>query len=240
MTERGRGDVVRDARRLAIGPSALHWDGTRLVIEIDERGTPLPKRVRGRVVVEPRALTGVDVALDAEGRHRWTPYAPCARVWVELSQPALRWRGAAYVDGNHGDAPIDEAFRRWDWLRAARPDGSTVVVYDPTPVDGAAGRLTAARFAPDGTIDRLEPAARRPLPPSRWWRIPRAVRADGDAAADAAVVRTLEDTPFYARSLVELTVGGRRGLAVHESLEATRLRSPLVQRLLPFRMPRRA
>jgi carotenoid 1,2-hydratase len=54
-------------------------------------------------------------------------------------------------------------------------------------------------------------------------------------------VRTLEDTPFYARSL--LSVGNNAGvarLAMHESLDLERFRSPWVRRLLPFRMRREA
>ena len=55
------------------------------------------------------------------------------------------------------------------------------------------------------------------------------------------MLRTLEDTPFYARSLIEMADGrGQRVPAVHETLDVPRLVSPLVQAMLPFRMPRRA
>ena len=45
---------------------------------------------------------------------------------------------------------------------------------------------------------------------------------------------TLEDTPFYARSVL---VNGS-DLTMHESLSLDRFRSPWVQVMLPFRMPR--
>jgi carotenoid 1,2-hydratase len=54
----------------------------------------------------------------------------------------------------------------------------------------------------------------------------------------AEVTRTLEDTPFYARSLVRKRLLGSNALAVHESLDLDRFRQPWVQCLLPFRMPR--
>jgi len=59
-------------------------------------------------------------------------------------------------------------------------------------------------------------------------------------AAAPQVVRTLEDTPFYARSVVRTQLCGQTVEAMHETLSATRFASPMVQALLPFRMPRRA
>jgi carotenoid 1,2-hydratase len=57
--------------------------------------------------------------------------------------------------------------------------------------------------------------------------------------ADAlARVRTVEDTPFYARSMV-MPDGSRGAQVVHESLSLARFDSRWVQALLPFRMWRR-
>ena len=55
---------------------------------------------------------------------------------------------------------------------------------------------------------------------------------------DAAIVDTLEDTPFYARSTLAATLCGERTLGVHESLDLDRFNHPVVQWMLPFRMPR--
>ena len=55
----------------------------------------------------------------------------------------------------------------------------------------------------------------------------------------ASVLSTWEDAPFYARSALETTLFGERVEAVHESLSLTRFVSPIVQWMLPFRMPRR-
>jgi carotenoid 1,2-hydratase len=54
------------------------------------------------------------------------------------------------------------------------------------------------------------------------------------------LLRTLEDTPFYARSLIAADVGGERGTGLHESLCMRRFSKGWVQTLLPFRMPRLA
>jgi carotenoid 1,2-hydratase len=50
---------------------------------------------------------------------------------------------------------------------------------------------------------------------------------------------TLVDAPFYARSIIDTTLYGEPVEAVHESLLLNRFRSPVVQAMLPFRMPRR-
>ena len=82
----------------------------------------------------------------------------------------------------------------------------------------------------------FEAPGRVPLPRTRIWRIPRATRADPDTPA--TVLETLEDTPFYARSVVASRLQGDQVTAIHESLSLDRFRQPWVQMLLPFRMPR--
>jgi carotenoid 1,2-hydratase len=88
---------------------------------------------------------------------------------------------------------------------------------------------------PDGGVEALTPPPVTPLPPS-LWRIRRATRAEGGGAT---IMRTLEDTPFYARSELRTRLGGTECAAVHESLDLDRFRQRWVQLLLPFRMPRR-
>jgi carotenoid 1,2-hydratase len=217
----------------------VHWDGQALLIDIDEVCSPLPRRVRGRVRVHPQGLCAFVAPLDGAGRHRWGPIAPCARVEVELERPGLRWSGQAYLDSNEGDEPVDLAFVGWDWSRANLRDGSTAVVYDVRPAASsgqAADRLIAQRFAPDGRCAAFEPPPRRRLPRSRWG-LSRAQR--GDPGAPVSVRQTLEDTPFYVRSVVDASLLGEPVTAVHESLDVPRLVSLPVQGMLPFRMPRR-
>jgi carotenoid 1,2-hydratase len=238
MTERSRARLSRSAGALSIGPSSLSWDGDTLDIDVDERANPLPWRVHGRIRVMPQALCRFDAALDAAGRHRWGPIAPAARVEVALDAPALSWSGHAYVDSNEGDEPIADAFANWDWLRATLDDDSTVVVYDVRPRLGGADRLIAARFAADGGSTLVEAAPRQDLPPTAW-RIRRATRSE-PGTEPARVVRTLEDTPFYARSLLQSTLCGERVVSMHESLDLGRLSARAVRLMLPFRMPRLA
>jgi carotenoid 1,2-hydratase len=240
MTERCARHVQREARDFVIGPSRVGWRDDALHIDIDERSAPLPRAVRGTLRLRPQGLSRFVAALDARGLHRWGPIAPCARIEVQMQSPALRWSGAAYFDSNEGDEPIERAFTRWDWLRTApAADGASAVLYDVLPRDERRGasRLLAQRFHADGSASPFEAASRQALPATPLWRVARQVRA---GEAPARVLHTLEDTPFYARSLIELALpGGPRVAAVHETLDVTRLRSPVVQAMLPFRMPRR-
>ena len=54
------------------------------------------------------------------------------------------------------------------------------------------------------------------------------------------IVSTLEDTPFYVRSLLRTDLLGEKVTAVHESLDIPRVISLPVRMMLPWRMPRRA
>ncbi len=234
MTERGRRHVRREPAALRIGPSAMRFTGGRLEVDIDEICAPLPWRLRGRIVLTPQALHERSYMLEERGSHRWTPYAPCARIEVRLERPAQHWEGVAYFDSNTGDEPLENGFESWTWSRAALP-GGTAVLYDVTPRHGAP-RSLGLKFDPAGGVEEIEPPPRIALRRSGWG-VDRQTRAD--AGREVSVRDTLEDAPFYSRSLLDTHVGGSPAVAIHESLSLDRFRSPWVQCLLPFRMPRR-
>ena len=236
MTERSATRLTRGPSRLKIGPSQMHWNGAELVIDIDEVTAPFPSPLKGQVRVRPEALFDTAYPLDAAGRHHWCPIAPCARVEVAFDQPALRWSGSAYLDSNRGTRPLEDDFVRWDWSRARSPDGQTAVLYDVARRTGEPVSLSLA-FDPSGSVCPFDAPPHSPLPPSRW-RIARGTRSD--TGTTPRIKESLEDGPFYARSLLETQLRGITVPAVHESLDLDRFRSPWIQWMLPFRMPRRS
>ena len=234
MTERGRSALRRDASRLEIGPSSLSWDGTSLTIRIDEVTAPLPSRIRGTVRVFPRAVAGQPYRLDQAGRHFWAPIAPSAHVEVKLDRPSLNWSGSGYLDSNWGSEPLESAFQRWEWSRAILKDGGAAVLYDVTQRDGHRPPL-GLRFAPNGGVEHFEAPPRVRLP-NTAWRVRRGTLVDPQQTA--RVTETLEDTPFYTRSVLETHLLGEPVTAMHESVCLDRFSTRWVQTLLPFRIPR--
>ncbi len=235
MTERGKGSLDRSRTHFRVGPSALRWENGGLTITLDEIGAPFPKRIRGAVRLTPAALTGRAFQLDEPGRHRWRPIAPVARVEARFDDPALAWSGPGYMDSNIGMEPIAAAFHNWDWSRAPCRDGAAVL-YDMRRRAGGR-KVMALMIGQDGSIRDFDPPPATTLPPGRIWRARRAIGCE--AGGSAQVLHTLEDTPFYARSLVKTRLLGEDVTAFHESLDCDRLRRPWVRMLLPFRMPRR-
>jgi carotenoid 1,2-hydratase len=233
LTERGARAVHRAEDRLMIGPSSLTWDGLGLTVRIDEVAVPLPRRIGGTVRLHPCAVEHRELALDPGGRHRWRPIAPCARVEVALDSPGLSWSGSAYLDTNAGDRPLEADFTRWDWSRTPVP-GGTVVLYDITSRNTARHLALAMRYSEAGGVEDFEPPPTTSLPLTRW-RVAR--RIGSEAGGSATVIATLEDTPFYARSVVATRLLGRPVTAMHESLSLERFRALWVQAMLPFRMP---
>jgi carotenoid 1,2-hydratase len=201
------------------------------MIRIDETTVPIPRRLRGTVRVVPTAVTERAFSLNESGNHQWWPIAPCARVQVALDQPHQRWQGDGYFDMNRGDAPLESGFTDWQWSRGATRDGA-VIMYEALRRDGSRVDL-AMTFDPQGRMQTFEPPPLHALKRT-GWRIGRSVRSE----EAASVVRTLEDTPFYARSVVSAKRLGEPVTLMHESLSLDRFRMPIVQAMLPFRMPR--
>ena len=237
MTERASGAVERDASNLVLGPSNVRWEGDALVINIVEGDTrlfvPWQRPVRGRVRVIPEALNRTAFALDAQENHIWHCLAPCARIEVEMTSPGISWSGKAYLDHNRGSEPLEAGFNTWHWSRAHLRDGA-LVCYEGERGDGSLF-ASALRFDAKGVPEPVELPPIAALPNSKWG-ITRRTRSD---IGVAEVRRTWEDTPFYARSELASRFLGEDVVAVQESLDMRRFSSPIVQFMLPYRMPRR-
>ena len=238
FSEHPREAVRRTETSINLGRSVARWEDERLVIDLDERAAPLwnPRRVIGRVEVSPSVSPQVSFAIDPDGRHRWWPIAPSGRARVELSTPGLRFEGSAYLDSNFGEEPLADGFSSWHWSRAPAADGGATVLYDASPRRGAAYER-AMRFGSDGSWGWLDETLVPVELPRAGWGVRRWTRADPEGPPPV-VMRTLEDSPFYTRELLEASLCGHRGHAVHESIDLDRWRRPVVQGMLPFRMRR--
>ena len=238
MTERGARQVERRASTLALGNSRLRWTGDSLQVDVDETCAPVPRRLRGTIRLTPTAACERRFVLDPAGLHEWSPLAPRAQVEIEFRDPALTWSGIGYLDSNFGAEPVERGFTTWTWSRAALPENSTVL-YDVVPRVGPP-RSLGLSFDSRGDVAAMDAPALVTLPRTRW-RLARHTRA-GAAAGDSddvRVIKTLEDAPFYSRSLLATRLCGKHATAVHESLDLDRFSAPWVQAMLPFRMPRR-
>jgi carotenoid 1,2-hydratase len=231
MTERGHASLARDAAHFSVGPSSMRWDNGALIIDIDEVCVPIPMKLKGRVRLTPNLLYDEPVALDALGRHHWRAVAPASRIEVDFAQPGVTWSGQSYHDMNWGEEPLERGFRSWCWSRVTQGE-ATFVHYDAIRRDGTT-KNAALRFV-DGRVEEPSAPAMHALPKG-LWRMPRAVRS----SAPPRLIASLEDTPFYTRNHVAVTLDGREADGVHESLSLDRFDTSVVQAMLPFRMPRK-
>jgi carotenoid 1,2-hydratase len=194
---------------------------------------PIPSQLRGTVRIRPAGINRRRFTLDAAGRHRWQPIAAVSRAEVLLESPALRWSGPAYFDTNDGDAPLERDFIDWDWCRASLRDGAGIL-YNARRRDGTSQSL-ALRVDAHSQLTEATPPPPATLPRSRWF-IRRPTGADAGHAP--RVLQTLEDAPFYARSVLATHLFGEPATAVHESLSLDRFRALPIQLMLPFKIPR--
>ena len=144
--------------------------------------------------------------LDAAGRHHWWPMAPVlpGRGRLERAGPALD-AAAPISTPTTATSRWRTPSRSWTWCRA-----------DLAARGGDPLRRDAPRRLPPEPVAALRRRRRRaasiarrsrpPLPPDAGSAACRARLAATTAASQ--VVRTFEDTPFYARSLLSSTLCG--------------------------------
>ena len=235
MTDRGKDALRQTASRLEVGPSMMRWDRNALVIEIDEVSSPpLINRIRGEIRVTPDALTSVELPLTPDDAHIWRPFAPKARIDVQIDRKGWQWQGEGYFDANFGTRALEEDFSYWTWGRFPTADGATCF-YDAKRLDGSE---LAAGFA----FDQDGSARQIAIPPKQrirrsLWAVKRETR--GDAGSTPRQHMSMLDAPFYSRSAVTTTIDGQETTGVHEALDLVRFRSPLLKPMLAVRVPRR-
>lgn len=232
MTERGAGTSRRALGEFQVGPSRVTWDGRGMTVEIDEIAVPHLAPVRGTVRIEPEALTRFEAVLDSTGHHRWRPYAPLAHVRVDLDSPRLSWEGHGYLDANFGARPLEADFVHWNWSRSRLSERARIF-YEADRRDGTHLGLNLG-VDPDGSVLELGPPPPEAPLPGTLWRVRRKTRSE----TSARVLQSLEDAPFYSRSMLETHLDGQRAETVHEALDLDRFGSRWVKALLPWRMPR--
>ncbi|MBZ8119122.1 carotenoid 1,2-hydratase [Roseovarius sp. LXJ103] len=236
MTDRGRDALRQTPDEIKIGPSSMRWTGSDLIIEIDERAA-LPQfgPVRGRITLTPSAITGVELPLAPDDSHIWRPFAPVARIKVDLEAKGWQWDGHGYFDANFGTRALEADFDYWTWARFPSAKGATCF-YDAERRDGST--LSAAiGFDAEGRARMLDAPAPRPMKRSAWM-----LRREGraDPGHTARQVQAMLDAPFYARAGVETVINGETMRGVHEALDLRRFASPLLKPMLAVRVPRRA
>lgn len=213
----------------------MRWEGQQLVIDIDEiSGPPLINRIRGQIRVIPSGVSSVELPLTEDGAHIWRPFAPCARIEVEIDRPGWHWQGEGYFDANFGTRALEEDFSYWTWGRYPTKAGATCL-YDATRLDGS--ELAAGfRFDATGQAETIALPPKAPLPRSLWV-VKRETRADAGFTPRQKL--SMLDAPFYTRSAVETQLSGELVTGVHEALDLRRFRSPLIKPMLAMRVPRR-
>ena len=240
MTDRGSAALHQSRDALQVGPSRMSWQNGTLVIDINELSSlPLISRVQGQIRLTPSAVTEVEAMLTPDASHIWRPFAPSAHISVDLTQ-GHTWQGHGYFDANFGTAALEADFKRWTWGRYPRATGiaggGTTCFYDGIRADGSTLALgldiTAA-----GAVTEVTPPPLTPLGRTAWL-----MRRDTrcDAGATPRQTMALLDAPFYSRSLVETCLQGEVVTGVHEALDLTRFRRPVVKAMLAVRVPRRA
>jgi carotenoid 1,2-hydratase len=214
----------------------VSWQGGALVIDVAEISSPpVISRIRGQIRLTPSAITPVEALLTPGGSHVWRPFAPSARIEVDLTQ-GHSWRGHGYFDANFGTAALEADFRRWTWGRYPRGHGGTTCFYDGIRADGSTLEL-GLDIAANGTVEEITPPPLTALGRTRW-ALKRATRCD--AGRTPRQTMALLDAPFYSRAIVETCLNGETVRGVHEALDLTRFRSPVIKAMLAVRVPRRA
>ena len=211
----------------------MEWRDGALVIDVDEWSNPIISRVKGQIRLYPEGLTNVELPLKSDGSHVWRPFAPTARIEVDLNRSHWQWSGHGYFDANFGTHALEDDFSYWTWGRYPTK-GGTVTAYDADRRDGTQ-LAVGVRFDTDGGAHQVDlPAvtrfARNP------WLVRRETRAD--PGYRPREMMAMLHAPFYSRAAVRTQIDGTETVGVHEALDLNRFASPLIKPMLMMRVPR--
>ncbi len=232
FSEKPRHVVRRSPEQLVIGSSTMEMTDGGLTVNFDEQTVVAKKRIKGSVRLETDSFLNRSYSLAPSGKHLWCPIAPLARIDVALEAPSLRFTGAGYADANFGEEPLEAAFDQWTWSRHAAEDNG-YIFYDGICLDGTRFSRSFHCGPSDSMVTIDSPPFRR-LPRTLPWGGTREVRSEDDPR----LVKTLESSPFYSRSIVESRIEGIRTLGVQETLRMDKFTTPIMQKMLPFRITR--
>ena len=236
MTDRGSAALRQSRDALQVGPSRMAWVNGTLVIDVNEvSALPIISRVQGQIRLTPTAVTEVEAILTPSASHVWRPFSPSAKIEVDLTQ-GHRWSGHGYFDSNFGTAALEADFHRWTWGRYPRAHGGTTCFYDGIRTDGSSLQVSID-VAANGQVTELPPPPITPLKRTAWG-ISRGTRCD--VGATPRQTMAMLEAPFYSRCLVQTQIHGETVQGVHEALDLTRFRSPVVKAMVALRVPRRA
>ena len=235
MTDRGSAALSQSEDTFTVGPSSMHWDGTSLVIDINEMSVPHCDRVQGTVKIHPGGITDIEIPLHDSGSHVWRPFAPTADIEVSLNKSGWQWRGHGYFDSNFGTSALEDDFSYWTWGRYP-VKGGTACFYDAIRRDGSDDLAVSLMFNKDGSV------APMPAPPKQTfrrslWAVKRETR--GDDGVVPRQTKMMLDAPFYCRAGVRTKINGETSDGVHEALDLNRFRSKLIKPMLAVKVPRR-
>lgn len=224
-------DASRRPDDVGIGRSSMEWRDGALVADFDERTTPFGAPLRGRVTLHPETGSGARVLLDPGGAHEWWPSCPAGRLEARFTHPDITFGGRGYHDANAGRVPLESSFTSWSWSRATAPDRGATVTYDVTLRSGERASHAFCFDAERGI--HASPELEERALPRTGWRMGRSVRVP--RGSSIAELRTLEDTPFYARSRLRTLSSSGASTVIHEELSLDRLRQAWVRFLIGFR-----
>lgn len=234
MTERGEGALQQSAQRLQVGPSSVEWRDGELIIDVDEISNPIISHVKGQIRLKPSGITGVELPLTPDGTHVWRPFAPTARIEVDLNRSHWQWKGHGYFDANFGTRALEDDFSYWTWGRYPVADG-TVAYYDANRRDGST-LAAGIHFDRDGRASMVDAPPPKTSFDRNLWMVRRETRAD--PGYKPREVLPMLHAPFYARAAVQTQIGGVETVGVHEAIDLNRFASPLLKPMLAVRVPR--
>lgn len=228
MTEKPKAALAQSPDSLVLGRSRMEQRDDGFIISIDERTAPFGSSIRGVIRISPGPMNDHSFILDSSEQHQWQPIAPACRLALDFEQPNLQFEGHGYLDRNFGKRALESDFESWNWNRS---NSKTPIISYVTKEWNGSGKALQLEFRQDGScvMQEQDPAfdLERTL-----WRVHRTVRTP---VAPQRVV-TLEDTPFYSRSKLDVNHAGQNMIFMHESLCMKRFKKEWVRFLLPFRI----
>ncbi|MDR9446180.1 MAG: hypothetical protein RI519_00410 [Balneolaceae bacterium] len=207
----------------------------RVEIQLDDKlpnGDSLQGHLRYSSALKEPVRSHIGSSQDSLGAHSWILCMESAQVHAELQLGGskainLSFEGQGYHDHNVGMEPMHKSFSDWHWGRAHFEDGSFLLYYVMSQLEGAITGGAWISNALEGSVQFTQDVLITPFLNRSFFGLKNLkslhITAENESILEVQRQTLSDNGPFYQRFHTKVTWGGDSAIGIGEYIVPSRI-----------------